>query len=232
MRPRKEATPMIRRTILPALLLLLAWPAAATELPAAATELPVRGVTLSSAGLAQIIRGGTVGPDASSLTFRVPLADVDDILRSLVVADPAGRVEGVRLPAQDLATEAFRGLPVRPEDFSSRASLFNALRGQRVALGSIEGRIAAHIARCVVKLALHLVVFHRGKEERGGYLTGGGGGGGGLVIQRRGERLVAVASDASTHAIRRRLARFPCIKRRSAIRGVSDILAAGGGLTE
>ncbi|MBB3897463.1 DUF4139 domain-containing protein [Roseococcus suduntuyensis] len=126
---------MIRRSLLPALLLVLAT-------PALATELPVRGVMLSSSGLAQIMRGGMVAPDAGAVTFRVPLADVDDILRSLVVADPAGRVEGVRLPAQDLAAEAFRGLPLRPHDFDSRAALFNALRGQEVTVGAIEGRIA------------------------------------------------------------------------------------------
>lgn len=126
---------MIRRNFLPALLLVLGT-------PALAAELPVRGVMLSSAGLAQIMRGGSVAPEADAVTFRVPLADVDDILRSLVVADPAGRVEGVRLPAQDLAAEAFRGLPLRPEDFDSRPALFNALRGQEVAVGAIEGRIA------------------------------------------------------------------------------------------
>lgn len=131
---------MPRPFLLPALLLLLVPPLAAP--PLAASELPVRGVTLSSAGLAQILRGGMVAPDAPSVTFSVPLADVDDILRSLVVADPAGQVEGVRLPARDLAAEAFRGLPVRPEDFDSRAALFTALRGQRAAVGAIEGRIA------------------------------------------------------------------------------------------
>lgn len=114
----------------------------AAPLPGRATELPVRGVTLSSAGLLQIERRGEVGPDAPTISFRAPLDSVDDILRSLVVADPEGRVEGVRLPAQDLAAEAFRGLPVSPEDFASRASLLNALRGQRVVVGDFEGRIA------------------------------------------------------------------------------------------
>ncbi|UPY38455.1 DUF4139 domain-containing protein [Sediminicoccus sp. KRV36] len=121
-------------------LCLAAWLLMTT--PLAAQELPVRGVTLSSAGLAQIERGGGVPADAAGLTFRVPLEDVDDILRSLIIADPAGRLEGVRLPAQDLAAEAFRGLPLRPEDFASRVSLLNALRGQRVQAGAVQGRIA------------------------------------------------------------------------------------------
>jgi hypothetical protein len=113
---------------------------ASTSLSAA--ELPVRGVTLSSAGLAQIERSGPVAASEPALTFRVPTEDVDDILRSLVVSDPAGRVEGLRLPAQDLAAEAFRGLPVRPEDFENRAALLNALRGERISIAGVEGRIA------------------------------------------------------------------------------------------
>nr|WP_314069989.1 hypothetical protein [uncultured Roseococcus sp.] len=126
---------------------------ATTSLSAA--ELPVRAVTLSSAGLAQIERSGPVPAAEGALTFRVPVEDVDDILRSLVVADPAGRVEGLRLPAQDLAVEAFRGLPVRAEDFESRAALLNALRGERVAIAGVEGRIAeATEARSGLRVSL------------------------------------------------------------------------------
>ncbi|MCS6933300.1 MAG: hypothetical protein NZM27_13965, partial [Acetobacteraceae bacterium] len=105
-------------------------------------ELPVRAVTLSSAGLVQIERGGPVPPEAPAALFRVPVEDVDDILRSLVVADPAGRLEGVRLPAQEPEAEAFRGLPVSPGDFESRARLLSALRGQRVAVDATEGLLA------------------------------------------------------------------------------------------
>jgi hypothetical protein len=127
---------MIRRLALATLLL------ASTALPGHATDLPVRAVTLSSAGLAQIERGGPVPPEAPAASFRVPVEDVDDILRSLVVADPAGRLEGVRLPAQNLEAEAFRGLPVEPGDFESRARLLSALRGQRVAVDGTEGLLA------------------------------------------------------------------------------------------
>jgi hypothetical protein len=124
---------MTRRLALAALLL------ASVALPGHATDLPVRAVTLSSAGLAQIERRGSVPPDAPAIGFRVPLEDVDDILRSLIVADPAARLEGIRLPAQELEQEAFRGLPVERADFESRARLLSALRGQRVAVDTTEG---------------------------------------------------------------------------------------------
>jgi hypothetical protein len=110
--------------------------------PAAlAAEMPVRGVTLSSAGIAQIERAGEVAANAP-VVFRAPLGDVDDLLRSLMILDPAGRVEGLSLPGRDLLNEAFRGLPLRPADFENRASLLNALRGQEAEASGARGRIA------------------------------------------------------------------------------------------
>lgn len=108
---------------------------------ASAAELPVRAVTLSSASLAEIVRAGPVTGD-TSITLRAPLSAIDDLLKSLVVVDPAGRVEAIRLPAQDLAAEAFRGLPLKPEDFANRVALMGALRGQLVEAGGTTGRIA------------------------------------------------------------------------------------------
>ena len=71
--------------------------------PAAlAAELPVRGVTLSSTGLAQIERAGEVAAD-QPVVFRAPLGDIDDLLRSLLILDPVGRVE--RALALPLAAE-------------------------------------------------------------------------------------------------------------------------------
>lgn len=118
-----------------ALSLALAWPAMSL-----AAELPVRSVTLSNAGLVQLERGGTLAPEAV-VTFRAPLEDVDDVLKSLVVLDPAGTLEGVRLPARDLETEAFRGLPLRPADFASRVAMLQALRGHEVEAGGAQGRL-------------------------------------------------------------------------------------------
>lgn len=115
-----------------------------TQAPApdvAAVELPVRAVTLTSAGLAQIERSGNL-PAGAPITFRAPVTDIDDLLKSLVVSDPVGSVVGLRLPARDLAAEAFQGLPVKVEDFASRASLLNALRGQQAEAAGQTGRLA------------------------------------------------------------------------------------------
>ena len=106
--------------------------------PAAATELPVRAVTLSNAGLMQVERAGRLeAGDAATLT--IPTAQVDDVLKSLLVLDATGTVLGISLPAQNFAEEAFRGLPLRPEDFADRLAMLRALRGQAVALGGAEG---------------------------------------------------------------------------------------------
>jgi hypothetical protein len=124
--------------------------------PAAlAVEMPIRGVTLSSAGIAQIERAGEVAANAP-VVFRAPLGDVDDLLRSLMILDPAGRVEGLSLPARDLLNEAFRGLPLRPADFENRASLLNALRGQEVEAAGARGRIAT-VAETEAGLTLSLI---------------------------------------------------------------------------
>ena len=124
--------------------------------PAAlAAELPVRGVTLSSTGLAQIERAGEVAAD-QPVVFRAPLGDIDDLLRSLLILDPVGRVEGLSLPARDLLNEAFRGLPLRPADFENRASLLNALRGQEAEATGVRGRIAT-AAETEAGLALSLI---------------------------------------------------------------------------
>ena len=105
---------------------------------AGAAELPVRAVTLSNAGLMQVERAGRLGADEPA-TLTIPTGQVDDVLKSLLVLDAAGTVLGVSLPAQNLEEEAFRGLPLRPEDFQNRLTMLAALRGQSVELGGTTG---------------------------------------------------------------------------------------------
>jgi ribosome silencing factor RsfS/YbeB/iojap len=79
--------------------------------------------------------------------------------------------EGLRLTAQDLEAEAFRGLPLRPPDFENRVRLLRALRGHPVQAGGATGRLAdAEEAEAGLRVSLitpqglRLVVLREGEE--------------------------------------------------------------------
>ena len=59
----------------------------------------MRSVTLSNAGLMQVERAGELAPDAA-IRFRAPVEAIDDLLKSLLLRDPAGRP--VRMVGIDL----------------------------------------------------------------------------------------------------------------------------------
>ena len=61
----------------------------------------IEAVTLSSGGLAEIRRSITL-EEASALGFDVPLDQVDDVLKSLLVYDPAGGVAAITLDGPSL----------------------------------------------------------------------------------------------------------------------------------
>jgi len=112
----------------------------ATGFSAGAATLPVKRVILSSSGLAQIDREGTVDGNAE-LTLPVPLDQVDDILKSLSVFDGKGKVESVRLAGKEPLAQEFRTLPFGPTDLDSPDTLLAALRGAEV---SVQGARAVH----------------------------------------------------------------------------------------
>lgn len=128
---------------------LLVWPMVLGlgSLPALADPAaPVLGrVVLSTAGLGQFDWSAEVaGPAELALT--VDLDQVDDILKSLVVVDPAGAPAGVRLPGLAPLDQAFRALPFGPEALDDPAALLGALRGAEIALDGprrISGRLVA-----------------------------------------------------------------------------------------
>ncbi|RAI60797.1 DUF4139 domain-containing protein [Roseicella frigidaeris] len=160
--------PILALPILPWPILL--WPI--LPRPSFAAELPVRRVTLSNAGLMQVEREGELAAEAA-ITLDAPLAAVDDLLKSLLLRDPAGQVQEVRLAAQDLAAEAFRGLPLRPEDFADRASLMRALRGQAVVAGEATGRLldaeegeAGLRVTLLTEAGLRLLLLREGEQLR------------------------------------------------------------------
>ena len=109
----------------------------------AAEAPPIKRVTLSTAGLADIERAGPVsGP--LTLSLPIPIESVDDLLKTLVIQDPAGPPRSVRLPGQEPFAQEFRNLPFDPADLERPASLLAALRGAEVTVGgarSLSGKI-------------------------------------------------------------------------------------------
>ncbi|MBK3424013.1 DUF4139 domain-containing protein, partial [Methylobacterium sp. IIF4SW-B5] len=104
----------------------------------------VREVTLSSGGLAEVTLAGTVDGDAT-IALDVRADQIDDILKSLVVRDPGGRVGAMRLDGEDQVEEVLRGVPFTADDLSSSAQLAGKLQGVEVRVESggrvLEGRV-------------------------------------------------------------------------------------------
>jgi hypothetical protein len=97
-------------------------------LPALAGDLELKRVMLSSGGVGYVEYQAAVdGP--ATLGLDVPLAQVDDLLKSLVVFDSAGGVGGIELPGRDGTNAAFGDVPFGPEALDSPLAYLNSLQG-------------------------------------------------------------------------------------------------------
>lgn len=106
----------------------------------AAVNGPVKSVTLSSGGLAEVIREADVSADRE-IAIDVPLDQIDDVLKSLVVRDDKGEVKSLSLAGPNPLEETFRTLPFKPEDLTSMPNLLSAIKGTRIRAGEREGVI-------------------------------------------------------------------------------------------
>jgi hypothetical protein len=100
-------------------------------LPSYATDLALQRIMLSSAGVGYFEYAAEVEGTAT-LDLDVPLEQVDDVLKSLVVFDSAGGVGGVELPGHDGGRAVFGQVPFGPEALGSAVDLLNALQGVEI----------------------------------------------------------------------------------------------------
>ncbi|NDW05349.1 DUF4139 domain-containing protein [Jiella pacifica] len=115
-------------------------PAASRAGDAAAAAEPtrtgdIRSIVLFSGGVAEIVRSAEVSGDAT-IGMEVPLDQVNDVLKSLVVRNPGGGVGQVSLEGSVNAQELSRAALFTPADLDSLPLLLNRLKGARV---RIEG---------------------------------------------------------------------------------------------
>ncbi|MFZ2872465.1 DUF4139 domain-containing protein [Zavarzinia sp.] len=102
-----------------------------TSMPALAQDLELDRVMLSTGGVGYFEYEAKVSGNAT-LTLDVPLDQVDDVLKSLVIFDDKGGVGGVELAGQEPVAQMFRDLPFGPEALESPVALLNALQGSEV----------------------------------------------------------------------------------------------------
>jgi hypothetical protein len=99
--------------------------------PANAADLSLARVMLSSGGVGYFEYEARVDGNAT-LSLDVPLDQVDDILKSLVVYDDSGTAGEITLPGREPLTQSFVDLPFDRAALDSAPALLNALQGSEV----------------------------------------------------------------------------------------------------
>jgi len=111
---------------------------------AQAADLALKRAVLGTGGVGYFEYAAEVsGKD--TLTLRARLDQVDDILKSMVILDPAGPASAT-LPGKAGAEQAFASLPFAKSDLDSMPELISALKGAEIKITgprTIEGRIAS-----------------------------------------------------------------------------------------
>jgi hypothetical protein len=115
---------MLRRAV-SIIALIAAVPAFAQD----AADAPVREVTLFEAGLAELTRETGA---AREVTLSVPLRDVNDVLKSLLVRGTGITGASLALAGQTPVEDAFASLPFPPSAATDLVTLLRSVPGLRV----------------------------------------------------------------------------------------------------
>ena len=108
-----------------------------------AAELALKRVVLSTGGVGYFEYEAAVEGNAT-LTLDVPLDQVDDVLKSLVVYDAGGSVGAITLPGREPLTQSFVDLPFDRAALGSAVLLLNALQGAEIRVAApkaVSGRL-------------------------------------------------------------------------------------------
>jgi hypothetical protein len=125
------------RRIIPVFLLIPA--------TALAADLPVREVILYKSGVGYFARSGQLAPgEGARLDFKA--TDMNDVLKSLTVADDSGTpIRGLRYDSSLPLEQKLADFPFAIADGQKLSGFLDKLRGARVELKSAEGTLAGTI---------------------------------------------------------------------------------------
>lgn len=111
-----------------------------------AEAIPLKKVTLYSSGVAHYIHNGTV-TGSGNIELLFSPAQMNDVLKSLVVTDPAAKNVAVDYQAEDTLRKSLESLKV---DLSATASLYDLLKAQKGA--EVELCTPHHITGKIVSI--------------------------------------------------------------------------------
>ena len=124
-------------------IVFLAAPVFAQEQPPEGLNLPVHRVALFTSGVGYFEHSGTVhGQGVATLRFQTD--QINDVLKSLVVADPSGQVEFVTYPSREPLERKLKSYAIDLSDNPSLPDLLDRLRGVEIfvqAATTMQGRI-------------------------------------------------------------------------------------------
>ncbi len=119
-------------------------PAHAADKADSASPLPVRDVVLFSSGVGYFQHSGEIN-GATSLDFSFRTEQINDLLKSLVLFDPAGAVQPVTYTTHDPVSRGLGGLGLDLNSANPMAALLRQIQGAEVKVttsgGVVEGRI-------------------------------------------------------------------------------------------
>jgi hypothetical protein len=140
----------VRSILLAAALLSAASP---LVLPTAAfADDKVGSVLLSSGGLAEVVRNVDLAEGESRLALEIPADQADDVLKSILISDPAGSIVSVTLDGANAVGEAFKRLPLKREDLASTATIAAAMAGYAATIDDGAGHKASGVILGVSKV--------------------------------------------------------------------------------
>ncbi|WP_394796770.1 DUF4139 domain-containing protein [Armatimonas sp.] len=155
---------MLTTMILP-LVVLAQGPAKAQE-----SALPVRAVTLFSSGVAYTQREGEVSGNATvPLTFRT--AQINDILKSLVLIDEKGKVQPAVYAAKDPVNRTLQGFAVDVTQPLERTALLNRLRGHVVTVTTATASSTSAVTGKLVSVEAKNLLSAEGKTTSAEFLN-------------------------------------------------------------
>lgn len=141
----KESAVVRKRTTVLAAIVLGAGLSAACAEVSADDGLPITGITLYRSGVGYFERRGVIEGNAD-VQIQFSTDQINDILKSMVLLDlDGGKIEAASYGSKEPLARRLASFAVDISDNPDMAELLNRLRGARVSLTSLEGRISGAV---------------------------------------------------------------------------------------